>query len=72
VNAILPGVIQTPMIDALEETHPGFKDALLAKHPIGRLGAPRDIAEAVAWLGSDAASFATGSLFNIDGGYLAI
>lgn len=72
VNAVLPGVIQTPMIDSLEETHPGFKEALLAKHPIGRLGVPRDIAEAVAWLGSDAASFATGSLFNIDGGYLAI
>lgn len=72
VNAVLPGVIQTSMIDALEETHPGFKEALLAKHPIGRLGSPKDIAEAVAWLGSDAASFATGSLFNIDGGYLAI
>ena len=72
VNAVLPGVIQTPIIDSLEETHPGFKEALLAKHPFGRLGSPRDIAEAVAWLGSDAAAFATGSLFNIDGGYLAI
>ena len=43
VNAVLPGVIQTPMIDALEETYPGFKDALLTKHPIGRLGTPHDI-----------------------------
>ena len=51
VNAVLPGVIQTPMIDALEETYPGFKDALLTKHPIGRLGTPHDIAEMVAWLG---------------------
>jgi len=66
-------VIQTPVIDSgFEETRPGFEEALLAKHPIGRLGAPRDIAESVAWHGSDAASFATGSLFNIAGGYLAI
>ncbi|MEJ5947053.1 glucose 1-dehydrogenase [Pseudokineococcus basanitobsidens] len=72
VNAVLPGVIQTPMIDALEETYPGFKDALLTKHPIGRLGTPHDIAEMVAWLGSDAAAFATGSQFAVDGGYLAI
>jgi NAD(P)-dependent dehydrogenase (short-subunit alcohol dehydrogenase family) len=72
VNAVLPGVIQTPMVDSLEETHPGFKAALLEKHPIGRLGTPNDIAKAVAWLGSDESSFATGSLFNIDGGYLAI
>ena len=72
VNAVLPGVIQTPMIDALEETYPGFKDALLTKHPIGRLGTPHDIAEMVAWLGSDAAAFATGAQFAVDGGYLAI
>ena len=72
LNAVLPGVIQTPMIDALEETYPGFKDALLTKHPIGRLGTPHDIAEMVAWLGSDAAAFATGAQFAVDGGYLAI
>ena len=55
-----------------EETYPGFKDALLTKHPIGRLGTPHDIAEMVAWLGSDAAAFATGAQFAVDGGYLAI
>jgi len=74
VNAVLPGVIQTPMIDALEETYPGFKDALLTKHPIGRLGTPHDIAEMVAWLGSDAAAcrpvalIATTSMREAEGG----
>ncbi len=71
VNAVLPGVIQTPMIDALEEQHPGFTDMLLKEHPIGRLGTPRDIANAVVWLGSDLSSFVTGTSLLVDGGYTA-
>jgi NAD(P)-dependent dehydrogenase (short-subunit alcohol dehydrogenase family) len=71
VNAILPGVVQTPMIEEMESLTPGFKDMLLAQHPIGRLGLPRDIGNAVVWLGSDLSSFVTGSSLVIDGGYSA-
>jgi NAD(P)-dependent dehydrogenase (short-subunit alcohol dehydrogenase family) len=69
INAVLPGVIQTPMIEEMEQTMPGFKDMLLKEHPIGRLGLPRDIANAVVWLGSDLSSFVTGSSLVVDGGY---
>ncbi|HET9649042.1 MAG TPA: glucose 1-dehydrogenase [Microlunatus sp.] len=69
VNAVLPGVVQTPMIEEMEAISPGFKDMLLREHPIGRLGLPRDIANAVVWLGSDLSSFVTGSSLVVDGGY---
>jgi NAD(P)-dependent dehydrogenase (short-subunit alcohol dehydrogenase family) len=69
VNAVLPGVVQTPMIEEMEAISPGFKDMLLKEHPIGRLGTPRDIANAVVWLGSDLSSFVTGSSLVVDGGY---
>jgi NAD(P)-dependent dehydrogenase (short-subunit alcohol dehydrogenase family) len=71
VNAVLPGLIHTPMVDQIEADQPGFTDLLVREHPIGRLGTPRDIAEMVAWLASDAAAFATGASFAVDGGYLA-
>ena len=69
INAVLPGVVQTPMIEEMEQISPGFKDMLLKEHPIGRLGLPRDIANAVVWLGSDLSSFVTGSSLVVDGGY---
>jgi len=71
VNAVLPGLIDTPMVHDIERQQPGFVDGLVSVHPIGRLGAPGDIAETVAWLASDAASFVTGASFSIDGGYTA-
>lgn len=69
VNAVGPGFIRTPLLatnmdaDTLRE--------LAALHPIGRLGEPKEVAELVGWLASDAASFATGGYYPIDGGYLA-
>ncbi|MBF4571843.1 glucose 1-dehydrogenase [Herbiconiux sp. VKM Ac-1786] len=69
VNTILPGVIRTPMIEALDVQHPGFSDMLLKEHPIGRLGLPRDIGNAVVWLGSELSSFVTGTSLLVDGGY---
>lgn len=70
VNAVGPGFIHTPMISGLEQD-PATQAALVAAHPIGRLGHPEEIAELVAWLASDRASFVTGSYYPVDGGYLA-
>jgi NAD(P)-dependent dehydrogenase (short-subunit alcohol dehydrogenase family) len=44
---------------------------IAALHPVGRLGTAQEVAELVAWLASDAASFVTGSYYAVDGGYLA-
>jgi 2-dehydro-3-deoxy-L-rhamnonate dehydrogenase (NAD+) len=69
VNAVGPGFIRTPLIDAhlTEEMIAG----LAAQHALQRIGEPEEVAELVAWLASDAASFATGAYYPIDGGYLA-
>jgi NAD(P)-dependent dehydrogenase (short-subunit alcohol dehydrogenase family) len=74
VNAVLPGIIRTPMIDRAIE-HPDFAAGfgkLLEHHPIGRFGKPPEVGEAVKWLLSDAASFVTGAMIPVDGGYRAI
>lgn len=71
VNAVLPGVIQSPMVDQAASENPGLVEVLLRDHPIGRLGQGRDVAEAVAWLGSDLTPFITGTTLAVDGGYLA-
>ncbi len=70
VNAVCPGVIQTPMVDRLAAASPGMIDALLAVKPMGRLGTPDEVAAAVVWLCSDAASFTTGHALTVDGGYV--
>ncbi len=70
VNCICPGWIETPLVsEALLDT--GLKEALVAKHPIGRLGKPREVAAAALFLASDESSFVTGSPLMVDGGYTA-
>jgi NAD(P)-dependent dehydrogenase (short-subunit alcohol dehydrogenase family) len=71
LNAVCPGVIQTPMLDRLSKEMPGVIEALLAVKPMGRLGTAEEVAEAVVWLLSDAASFVTGTTLAVDGGYTA-
>jgi NAD(P)-dependent dehydrogenase (short-subunit alcohol dehydrogenase family) len=70
VNAVAPAFIQTPMIEGVTADE-NVEQALVAAHPIGRLGKPEEIAELVLWLTSDKASFVTGSYVEADGGYLA-
>lgn len=71
VNAVCPGVIQTPMIDRItgkiKETIEEFKGL----EPIGRFGLPEEIANAVLWMCSDEASFVTGHAMVVDGGFVA-
>ena len=72
VNAVSPGGIETPMLNRFTGG-PGtqFFDQLAGMHPIGRLGRPEEIAEAVLWLCSDKASFVTGLSLTADGGWTA-
>ena len=71
INSVCPGLIQTDMADRIvdKDDDSELKAQFVAAHPIGRLGQPEEIASAVVWLCSDAASFITGHSLTIDGGY---
>jgi len=66
VNAVLPGVVSTPMTKAILAA--GAEDHVLANVPLGRLGAPEDIARTVCYLLSDEAAYVTGAALVVDGG----
>ena len=70
INAVGPGFIHTAMVSKLEQDA-AVNAMLVAAHPIGRLGRVEEVAELIAWLASDRASFVTGSYYPVDGGYLA-
>ncbi len=72
VNAVCPGVIETPMVDRMMDATKLEREAFERQEPIGRLGQPREIGDAVAWLLSDAASFVTGVAMPVDGGFVAV
>ena len=74
VNSVHPGFIETPMVmDALRqsESENEMMTLLVSRHAIGRLGLPREIADAIVFLASDESSFMTGAEMVVDGGYTA-
>jgi NAD(P)-dependent dehydrogenase (short-subunit alcohol dehydrogenase family) len=71
VNAVCPGVIKTPMVERITGQRAGRAERMAAVEPVGRMGKPEEIAEAVVWLCSEAASFVTGLPMPVDGGIAA-
>jgi NAD(P)-dependent dehydrogenase (short-subunit alcohol dehydrogenase family) len=69
INAVCPGIIHTSMLDKMMATQADALNAMLKDVPIGRLGRPEEIASAVLWLCSSAASFMIGHALAVDGGY---
>jgi meso-butanediol dehydrogenase/(S,S)-butanediol dehydrogenase/diacetyl reductase len=70
VNCICPGYVATPIIQSiLDDPEALAREA--RRHPMGRIGQPEEVAAAVAFLASDEASFITGAILPVDGGYLA-
>jgi len=72
INAICPGLVRTAMTDRLAAMDPKLFDLLAAAAPIGRAATPEEIAEAVIWLCSPAASYVIGHALTIDGGVVAL
>lgn len=72
INSVCPGVIRTAMLERALEREPRREKHIVRAHPIGRIGEAGEIAGAVLWLCSDAASFVTGHQLAVDGGLTAI
>lgn len=71
VNAICPGPVQTPLLDRVFDAQPERRAAYVAAEPMGRIAAPREVADVVVFLCSDAASYVTGAAVPVDGGWAA-
>jgi NAD(P)-dependent dehydrogenase (short-subunit alcohol dehydrogenase family) len=73
VNAVAPGTINTERVQRLpdEPGGPEYLEAIVAQHPMGRLGRPDEVAAAIMFLAGDDASFITGVVLPVDGGFLA-
>jgi NAD(P)-dependent dehydrogenase (short-subunit alcohol dehydrogenase family) len=73
VNAVAPGTINTERVQRLpdEPGGPEYLEVIKAAHPMGRLGEPSEVAKAILFLASDEASFITGAILPVDGGFLA-
>lgn len=71
VNCVAPGTVDSPWVRRLVHEAGESLDALRARQPMGRLGTPEEVAEAILYLASDASAFATGSVLTLDGGLTA-
>jgi NAD(P)-dependent dehydrogenase (short-subunit alcohol dehydrogenase family) len=71
INAVCPGVIHTDMIDRITGNDKEAEKQFISMEPVGRMGNPEEVSEAVIWLCSDAASFVTGHSMPVDGGWIA-
>lgn len=71
VNCVAPGLVQTPLTARLTASAAGLKTSS-AMHPLGRVGAPEEVASALAWLLDPAQSWVTGQIFGIDGGLATV
>ena len=71
INAICPGLVDTPLIAQLLEESKDFSRRLVDSHPIGRVAKSSEIADAVVWLCSDRSSYLVGAALPLDGGYTA-
>jgi NAD(P)-dependent dehydrogenase (short-subunit alcohol dehydrogenase family) len=71
INAVCPGTVDTPMLERVMSARPDVRQVLSSSAPIGRFASPDEIAAAVVWLCSDAASYVTGIGLPVDGGYVA-
>jgi NAD(P)-dependent dehydrogenase (short-subunit alcohol dehydrogenase family) len=72
INSVCPAVIRTPMFERVVAANIADAEAITRLHPIGRIGEVAEVANAVLWLCSDAASFVTGHQLAVDGGYTAV
>lgn len=72
VNAVLPGTVRTPIWDVRLRRDPAALDRAASMYPLGRVGEPDDVAQAVAFLASDQAAWVTGVALPVDGGLLAV
>ena len=72
INAVCPGWIRTPPVEDMIKRNPDSKHGMLQHQPIGRLGEPEEVAEAVVWLCSEQASLIVGTALAVDGGYLIV
>ena len=72
INCVCPGPIRTSLYERVVAAIPGVEEATLERNPMGRVGEPEEVAEAVIWLCSDAASYITGHPLSVDGGLAAL
>jgi NAD(P)-dependent dehydrogenase (short-subunit alcohol dehydrogenase family) len=70
INAVCPGIIRTPLSDKTLLSTEEMRKRAQSMHPIGRVGEPEEVSRLVLWLCSDEASFVTGAIIPVDGGFL--